>query len=148
MVADLVSGEVYDDQLADRYKALRKRTLEQPDREDDALFLQELYFGTQKQRKEFETLIKPKLNNWDWERVAWVDRILLLMGLYEMLFMNEIPVKVTIDEYIEIAKEYSSDKSSPFINGILDALHHELLEANRINKIGQGPKKPDSTPAP
>ncbi|MCJ7758179.1 MAG: antitermination protein NusB, partial [Gillisia sp.] len=75
---------------------------------------------------------------WDKERIAEIDTILIKMALCEFLNFSSIPVKVTINEYLEIAKEYSTPKSSIFINGVLDKLSKEYQEENRLNKIGRG----------
>ena len=80
-------------------------------------------------------LIKPKLKNWDAERVAIIDLILLKMGVAELLYFPTIPTKVTINEYIEIAKNYSTPQSGQFVNGVLDNLLKELVSANKIRKI-------------
>jgi N utilization substance protein B len=80
-------------------------------------------------------LIRPKLKNWDAERVAIIDMILLKMGVSELLYFPTIPTKVTINEYIEIAKNYSTPQSGQFVNGVLDNLLKELLSANKIRKI-------------
>ncbi|MFT4062496.1 MAG: transcription antitermination factor NusB [Edaphocola sp.] len=80
-------------------------------------------------------LIGPKLKNWDAERVAIVDLILLKMGMAEMLYFPTIPTKVTINEYIEIAKNYSTPQSGQFVNGVLDNLLKELVANNKIRKI-------------
>lgn len=79
-----------------------------------------------------------KTPNWDKERIAEIDTILIKMALCEFLQFSSIPVKVTINEYLEIAKEYSTPKSSIFINGVLDKLSKEYQEENRLNKIGRG----------
>lgn len=79
--------------------------------------------------------IEPKLKNWDADRVASIDLILLKMGISEFLFFPTIPTKVTINEYIEIAKNYSTPQSGQFINGVLDNLLKELTQANKIRKI-------------
>ncbi len=79
-----------------------------------------------------------KTPNWDKERIAEIDTILIKMAICEFLHFSSIPVKVTINEYLEIAKEYSTPKSSIFINGILDKLYREYQEENRLNKIGRG----------
>ena len=79
-------------------------------------------------------LIKPKLTNWDVDRIAQVDMILMRMGVCELLYFETIPTKVTINEYIDIAKEYSTEQSGHFINGILDNIHKELLRENKIHK--------------
>lgn len=80
------------------------------------------------------SLIEPKLINWDAERVALIDQLLLRMGLCELLYFPSIPTKVTMNEYIEIAKQYSTQQSGQFINGVLDKLLKELEKENRIQK--------------
>ena len=79
-------------------------------------------------------LIKPKLKNWDSERIALLDMILIKMGVCELLYFETIPTKVTINEYIDLAKEYSTEQSGHFVNGILDNIHKELLAQNKIHK--------------
>ena len=80
-------------------------------------------------------MIKPKLNNWDAERIALLDMIIMRLGVCEFLYFETIPTKVTINEYIDIAKEYSTPQSGHFVNGILDSIHKELLAAGKIEKI-------------
>ena len=80
-------------------------------------------------------LISPKFKNWDADRIASLDMIILFMGLSELLYFETIPTKVTINEYIDLAKEYSTPQSGQFVNGILDNLHKELLEKGKINKV-------------
>ena len=79
-------------------------------------------------------LIKPKLKNWDAERIASLDMILMQMGVCEFMYFETIPPKVTINEYIDLAKEYSTEQSGHFVNGILDNIHKELLAENKIHK--------------
>ncbi|HEY0298476.1 MAG TPA: transcription antitermination factor NusB [Arachidicoccus sp.] len=79
-------------------------------------------------------LIKPKLKNWDAERIAMIDMILLKMGISEFLFFDTIPTKVTINEYIDVAKDYSTKQSGQFVNGILDSIHKDLLSQDKIRK--------------
>lgn len=81
------------------------------------------------------SLIKPKLQNWEAERIAVIDMILLKMGVCEILYFETIPTKVTLNEYIDIAKEYSTEKSGHFVNGILDNICKELTSQNKIHKI-------------
>ena len=71
-------------------------------------------------------LIKPKLRNWDSERIATLDLIILQMGICEFLYFETIPTKVTINEYIDLAKEYSTPQSGQFVNGLLDNIHKEF----------------------
>lgn len=82
--------------------------------------------------------IQPTLKNWDVERVAILDMIMLKMALCELIHFPTIPTKVTLNEYVEIAKAYSTEKSKEFINGILDHLMKKLLAENRIVKEGRG----------
>ena len=79
-------------------------------------------------------LIKPKLKNWDADRIAALDMILMQMGVCEFMYFETIPTKVTINEYIDLAKEYSTEQSGHFVNGILDNIHKELLAQNKIHK--------------
>jgi len=79
-------------------------------------------------------LLKPKLKNWDAERIATLDLIIIQMGICEFLFFETIPTKVTINEYIDLAKDYSTPQSGQFINGILDNIHKELSAEGKIVK--------------
>ncbi|MBS1512253.1 MAG: transcription antitermination factor NusB [Bacteroidetes bacterium] len=79
-------------------------------------------------------LIKPKLKNWDADRIAALDMIILQMGVCEFLYFETIPTKVTINEYIDLAKEYSTVQSGQFVNGLLDNIHKELTAQNKIHK--------------
>ena len=88
------------------------------------------------EKSEFlETLIIPKLKNWDPERIALLDMILMKMGVSEFLFFETIPPKVTINEYIDLAKEYSTPQSGQFVNGILDNIHKELVQQGKMLKV-------------
>lgn len=82
--------------------------------------------------------VENKTINWDKERIAEIDGVLLKMGIAELLYFPSIPERVTINEYLEIAKEYSTPKSSVFINGILDNLIREYKENGKLKKIGRG----------
>ena len=79
-------------------------------------------------------LIKPKLKNWDADRIAALDLIILQMGVCEFLYFDTIPTKVTINEYIDLAKAYSTEQSGQFVNGLLDNIHKELTAENKIHK--------------
>jgi N utilization substance protein B len=80
-------------------------------------------------------LIKPKLKNWDPERIATLDMILMQMGVSEFLYFETIPPKVTINEYIDLAKDYSTPQSGQFVNGILDNIHKDLVKEEKMHKI-------------
>jgi transcription antitermination protein NusB len=79
--------------------------------------------------------ISAKLQNWDPERTAALDMILMRMGICEFLFFETIPPKVTINEYIDLAKDYSTPQSGHFVNGILDSIHKELAAQNKLHKV-------------
>ena len=101
-------------------------------------FAIDLYRKTISHEQETETLIVSILENWDKERVALLDMLLMKMALTELLFFPEIPVKVTMNEYIDLSKLYSTPKSGEFINGILDSILKKLREEGRIEKSGRG----------
>lgn len=82
-----------------------------------------------------QSLIIPKLKNWDPERIALLDMILMKMGVSEFLYFETIPPKVTINEYIDLAKEYSTPQSGQFVNGILDNIHKELVAQGKMQKV-------------
>lgn len=142
LYAQFASGDeptfVFKHLLEESFQTLRKTFLSNPVQGDDSKFLSDLFFDTLKKRGTLESLIQTKIENWDYQRIAIIDRILLLMGVYEMLHMEEVPVKVTINEYVELAKEFSTEKSNQFVNGILDALHLELDRSGSIKKSGRG----------
>ncbi|RMG80207.1 MAG: transcription antitermination factor NusB [Bacteroidetes bacterium] len=108
------------------------------DQEDDTDFLKSLFRTTIKHSKEFEQLIASKTQNWEIDRIAVIDKILMEMALAEMLYFPNIPYKVTINEYIELSKHYSTPKSRIFINGILDKLYYTLKNEGKIKKAGRG----------
>jgi len=98
-------------------------------------FATSLLQTTHEKREYLLELIKPKLNNWDAERISVLDMILMEMGVCELLFFETIPTKVTINEYIDLAKAYSTPQSGQFVNGILDNIHKELASQDKIHKV-------------
>ncbi|HEY4107738.1 transcription antitermination factor NusB [Puia sp.] len=80
-------------------------------------------------------MIRPRLKNWDPERIATLDMILMEMGVVEFLYFETIPPKVTINEYIDLAKDYSTPQSGQFVNGILDNIHKDLVREDKMHKI-------------
>ena len=86
----------------------------------------------------FVDLISPKVQNWEVDRIAKIDMILMKMALTEMLYFTYVPIKVSINEYIDISKIYSTPKSKDFINGIMDKMMKELKEDGKIVKMGRG----------
>ncbi|MFT6865910.1 MAG: N utilization substance protein B [Cyclobacteriaceae bacterium] len=106
--------------------------------DDDIGFFKKLFKETVKKEKELDEIISSHTRNWDISRVAVTDRIILRMSLAEMMVFHSIPVKVTINEFLEISKVYSTPKSKQFINGILDVLAKELTSEGLIKKSGRG----------
>ena len=105
---------------------------------DEIVFSCELFEQVCTRDNEFETHIKKASSNWDTERIALVDMVIMKMALAEFLHFPNIPPKVSINEYLEIAKEYSTPNSSRFINGILDKLRISLQEDGLLRKSGRG----------
>ncbi|HEY0058873.1 MAG TPA: transcription antitermination factor NusB [Flavisolibacter sp.] len=101
---------------------------------DKMLFAKSLLSTVAEKQEHLDTFILPKLQNWDAERLATLDMILMRMGVAEFLFFDTIPPKVTINEYIELAKEYSTEQSGQFVNGILDGIHKELVQEGKLQK--------------
>ncbi|MCX7832674.1 MAG: transcription antitermination factor NusB [Ignavibacteria bacterium] len=108
------------------------------DDDDKLLFANELIDSVVKNQKELDDIIQPKIDNWEYDRIAVIDKLILRMALAEILYFPEIPPKVSINEAIEIAKEYSSANSGSFVNGILDSILIDLKNNNLLNKKGRG----------
>jgi len=106
--------------------------------EQDMQFAKDLLVKTLLNNAEWEKEIQAKTPNWDKDRIAEIDHILLKMAICEFVHFPSIPEKVTINEYLEIAKEYSTPKSSIFINGILDKLVKEYKTNGKMQKVGRG----------
>ena len=104
----------------------------------DTCLLEALYYESIEKADRYDELIQQKAENWELDRIARIDRILMYMAICEMLNFEEIPVKVTINEYLELAKTYSTPKSSKFINGILDSLYNDFQQTGKIIKKGRG----------
>ena len=98
-------------------------------------FAKDLLQTVREKSEHLESLIIPKLKNWDPERIALLDMILMKMGVAEFLYFETIPPKVTINEYIDLAKEYSTSQSGQFVNGILDNIHKELVQQGKMHKV-------------
>lgn len=114
--------------LADLYKH----------KDEDQSFAKELLRKTVQFADEYAEMIAEKAENWETERIALLDLIMMEMGLTELEHFSNIPVKVTLNEYIELAKSYSTPKSKMFINGVLDKLVIDMKSKGRINKRGRG----------
>lgn len=129
MLSKLSQKNSEDILIPDLYK-------DEDDREFALQLLRKVILNDESLAKE----IDGKTPNWDQERIAEIDMIILKMGITEFLEFPSIPVRATINEYLEISKEYSTPKSSLFVNGILDKLVKEFTESKKLNKIGRGLK--------
>jgi N utilization substance protein B len=101
-------------------------------------FAEKLIGYVTENRKRFDELIKSTVDNWDIERIAIIDFIIIKMCLSEFLYFEEIPPKVSINEAIDLAKDYSTKNSGKFVNGILDSLFIKLSQHKEIKKTGKG----------
>jgi N utilization substance protein B len=114
--------------IADLYKS----------KDEDQLFVKDLFRKSIQLETEYTELISSKAQNWETERIAMLDMLLMRMALVELEHFPTVPVKVTLNEYIELAKSYSTPKSKVFINGVLDKLVAEFKRDDRIKKRGRG----------
>ncbi|GFD76812.1 transcription antitermination factor NusB [Tenacibaculum sp. IMCC1] len=105
---------------------------------DDKVFVSDLFTKTMLHQHKYEEDIKEKTPNWEADRIADIDMIIIKMAITEFLHFPSIPSRVTINEYIELAKDYSTNKSGYFINGVLDKLAKDYLGSNKMVKIGRG----------
>ncbi|MCK9483624.1 MAG: transcription antitermination factor NusB [Candidatus Marinimicrobia bacterium] len=108
------------------------------------VFTKELFMAAALHRDELDKFIQDKSENWDFERIAIIDRLIIRMAICEFKYFDDIPPKVSISEAIEIAKRYSTDDSSAFVNGILDAVLHQIgdsitfkLNRSEANPVGK-----------
>ena len=108
------------------------------DWEEEKQFAYNLLAKTIQSDDELIAIIEPKLKNWDMDRVAMLDLILMKMAVCELKYFPNIPIKVSINEYIDISKFYSTPKSKDFVNGVLDKVKNEMLEKGEIKKFGRG----------
>ena len=108
------------------------KQLMSPDKEQ---FAKDLLQPVLDKSEHLQSLIIPKLKNWDPERIALLDMIMMKMGVAEFLYFETIPPKVTINEYIDLAKDYSTQQSGQFVNGILDNIHKELVQEGKMQKV-------------
>ncbi|MBP6386112.1 MAG: transcription antitermination factor NusB [Pseudarcicella sp.] len=106
--------------------------------EDDKVYFVDLFNNTLNNDVEYEKIIAQETQNWDAERLAFSDMIILKMAIAEMIHFSSIPTKVSINEYIDLAKNYSTPKSGQFVNGLLDVISNKLIKQNIIRKSGRG----------
>lgn len=108
------------------------------DEKDDKDFVRTLFSQCVLNNKEYEAAVSERTQNWDLERIAMMDILILKMALAELIHFPGIPIKVSINEYIEISKDYSTPKSKQFVNGIIDKLAIDYKKAGKIVKTGRG----------
>lgn len=108
------------------------------DETEDVKFYKDLFTKTIENSDAYYDIIEKNLHNWEAERIIGTDMILMKMALCELMEFPSIPVKVTINEYIEIAKTYGSEKSGTFINGLIDKIANDLRKEGKLNKTGRG----------
>lgn len=115
-----------------------KTILLQEDDSEDIEFSKELLSNCLDRHDELDEIIKPKLKNWDIDRIALMDIVLIKQAIAEFLYFPFVPLKVSMNEYIDISKDYSTEKSKDFINGILDKVMKDLSDKGKIKKLGRG----------
>jgi N utilization substance protein B len=101
-------------------------------------FGKNLFLNVIEHSGELDEMIAKKIKNWELDRIALIDRIVLRMGICELKYFPEIPPKVSINEAIELAKKFSTERSGKFVNGVLDAVYNELKETGQLIKQGRG----------
>ena len=114
-----ISGKKPDEVFSD---LVSKTELDAPSK----VFSRELFKQVLDHQKEIDELIKKNVQHWDFSRIAVVDKNILRIGICELLYLDDIPVKVSLDEAIELAKKYSSEDSGSFVNGVLDAVAKKI----------------------
>lgn len=148
LYAQEVSGDDADHVLA---------TLVRPPFTDDATalrFAEKLFLRGLDVRDEADALLQTHVRNWELSRLALTDRLVVRMAVAELLHFEDIPPKVTLNEALELAKSFSTEKSGAFVNGVLDAVYHDLRASGRVAKAGRGlvdaslhpPRRSDAPP--
>jgi len=108
-------------------------------------FARKLVVQTITHTDDIDNVIKAKVTNWDFKRIAVLDRLILRMGICELLYFKEIPPKVSMNEAIELAKLFSTQRSGQFVNGVLDAVLNDMKAAGGLAKAGRGLYDGDGT---
>jgi N utilization substance protein B len=132
MVAKTIKNFTSEDPFANKLTPISQ------DWEEDGKFVEDLFVYTLRNDKDYQALIAERTKNWESERIALMDTILMKMAICELMNFPSIPVKVTINEYLDLSKDYSTPKSNSFINGILDKIMGDLKRTNSIKKVGRG----------
>ncbi|MDQ3021044.1 MAG: transcription antitermination factor NusB [Bacteroidota bacterium] len=130
---------LYAQQISgDTVKKVKKDLLSEIKEEENIQFADKLVDNVLNNEKLLDAYILDKVVNWELERMGLIDRIVLRMGIAEMLYFPEIPPKVSINEAIDIAKDFCTRNSGKFVNGILDAVLEELTKEKKLEKTGRG----------
>jgi transcription antitermination protein NusB len=122
----------------DPIEKVKKDILSDLEDKEKYKFASDLIDNVLKNVDSLDKMIIGKIENWEFERIALIDKLVLRMGLAEMLYFPEIPPKVSINESIEIAKNFCTNQSGKFVNGILDSILNDLKKDNTLNKQGRG----------
>ena len=128
LFASEISNEYKKDDLLDNFFQKSSEPLVENIKKSQIDYIQKLYETTISNKDEVDKIIEKKLNNWEMKRVASIDKVILRMSISEMLYIEEVPPKVSITEGVEIAKVFSTDDSSSFVNGILDAVYNKIYK--------------------
>jgi N utilization substance protein B len=123
-----IDEDAYDIKLMDLFN----------DKDEDKQFMLDLFTKAILFDEEYEDIVQKYTKNWDVERIAMIDIIIMKMGICEALNFRSIPIKVTLNEYIDLSKRYSTPKSRIFVNGMLDKIFSDLKKNNKIVKTGRG----------
>lgn len=132
MVAKTLKNFTSDDPLENKLTEISA------DWPEDSKFVQDLFVYTLQNEAKYQELIAERTKNWESDRIALMDTILMKMAVCELMNFPSIPVKVTINEYLDLSKDYSTPKSNSFINGILDKILGDLQKSKSIKKVGRG----------
>ena len=128
LFASEISNEYKKDDLLDNFFQKSSKPLVENIKKSQIDYIQKLYETTISNKDEVDKIIEKKLNNWEMKRIAAIDKVILRMSISEMLYIDEVPPKVSITEGVEIAKVFSTDDSSSFVNGILDAVYNKIYK--------------------
>ena len=140
-VRERVLQALYARELSDDDADHVLATLVRPPFAEEATYLrfaEKLFLRSLDARAEADVLIARHVENWELGRLALTDRLVLRMAIAELLYFEDIPPKVTLNEALEVAKTFSTEKSGAFVNGVLDAVLRELQETGRLRKSGRG----------
>lgn len=128
LFASEISNEYKKDDLLDNFFQKSSEPLVENIKKSQIDYIEKLYKTTISNKDEVDKIIEKKLNNWEMKRIAAIDKVILRMSISEMLYIDEVPPKVSITEGVEIAKVFSTDDSSSFVNGILDAVYNKIYK--------------------